>query len=651
MQELDKETVSAQLAAVEDVKSFLDDLFFHAPVGFAICDPEGRTVTANQEFLRLFGSIPPPEYSILKDEQLENQGFKAMILRSFAGETITTPVFWFDPRDVEHVSVSEGRRVAVSMTTFPLRNRQGQIEYVAATYRDHTEEMLAMQRIEAERDRFRALFASILDGILLMDQSGVMVEGNPAAAQILGLDVADIVTHDLMGLVEAPASLKRDWERFLAQGQLCAETRIQRPDGSVREIEYQFISQFAPGLFLAMLRDVTEQKQLQQEREKLAEQLRQSQKLESIGQLAGGVAHDFNNLLTVINGFSELLLADTIPELSAAEAIQQIYQAGQHAAALTTQLLAFGRKSILQPRQHQLNETVLKLEKMLRRLLREDIEIELRLAEGLNSVLIDPGQFEQVMMNLMLNARDALPDGGLVLIETANILLDQAYDQTHAEIKAGSYVLLTISDNGVGMDETTRQRIFEPFFTSKSEGQGTGLGLSTVHGIVRQSGGHIFVYSELGHGTSFKLYFPSLHGEQRELAATSAVTVLPEGQETVLLVEDVKEVRAFARLVLESCGYHVLEAASGPEAMALFQGQMAAVSLLITDVIMPKMSGTRLAGALQTLNPGLKVLYVSGYTDDAVLRYDILAQGIPFLAKPFTPSQLACKVRDVLDTS
>lgn len=546
--EIDIQTVSEQLSAVTDIKSFLGGLFAHAPVGFAVCNAKGNHIASNQAFLDLFGSLPPREYNILHDEQIQNQGLREMFLRSFQGETITTPIFWFDPRQVEHIHIKQGNRVAISMTTFPVRNPEGHIEYVIATYRDHTQEVLAREHAEAERDRYKELYA-----------------------------------HN---------------------------------------------------------------QQLQLERESLSDQLRQAQKIEAIGRLAGSVAHDFNNLLTVINGFSELLLADLPPDQPAIEALEQIYQAGQQAAALTNQLLAFGRKSVLNPVALDLNKSVRRLEKMLRRILPDNIEMSLELSSELQQVLIDPSQFEQVIMNLVINARDAMPAGGLILVRTANVSLDEHYGQTHAEIEAGEYVMLTVSDNGTGMDANTREHIFEPFYTTKPEGQGTGLGLSTVHGIVRQSGGHIFVYSEPEHGTSFKLFFPA------QISQTAPQTeVLPEalleGHETVLLVEDVQDVRSFVRLVLESCGYRVLEAPNGPEALANFPTGVG--DLLISDVIMPGMSGPKVAETLQALHPQLKVLYLSGYTDDAVLRYGILTSGTPFLAKPFTPSQLARKVREVLD--
>ncbi|HEY9843342.1 MAG TPA: PAS domain S-box protein, partial [Candidatus Obscuribacterales bacterium] len=317
MNEIDIETISGELEAIEDIKAFLTGLFAHAPVGFAVCDAGGYCVSVNQKFYDIFGSKPPPDYSLLKDEQTANAGLREMILSSFQGQTITTPVIWFDPREVQHTKVEEGRRVAFSMTTFPIRNRQGVIEYVACTYSDHTEEVLAREaaeaereRVLAERDRFRALFESILDGIVLLDQAGRFVSANPAAGRILGLPPDQLPGHSYAEFALDQEALEVSWQRFLEQGQLRGEALFQRPDQSRATIEYEFISQFAPGLYLSLLRDISEKKQLQREREKLSEQLRQSQKIEAIGRLAGSVAHDFNNLLTVINGYSELLLGE-----------------------------------------------------------------------------------------------------------------------------------------------------------------------------------------------------------------------------------------------------------------------------------------------------------------------------------------------------
>ena len=510
---------------------------------------------------------------------------------------------------------------------------------------------------EENRRLFEAAFEHTSICKTIVRASGRFYAFNQAFCNFLGYDRQEL------GLLSiADLSLPEDYAEDLAQFQLLLEGKISSYQIEKRYIHksgktlwgllYVTVVRNAAGAIeylFGEIQDITQSKRLESEHARLEEQLRQAQKIEAIGKLAGSVAHDFNNLLTVINGFSELLLADQSENSPTLEALQQIYQAGQRAAALTSQLLAFGRKSILKPSRIALNSVILKLEKMLKRLLREDIEIELQLGQDLAEVLIDPTQFEQVVMNLVINARDALPTGGLVLIQTAMIQLDESYDQTHAEVQVGRYLMLAVSDNGIGMDETTREQIFEPFYTTKQEGQGTGLGLSTVHGIVSQSGGHIFVYSEPGLGTTFKIYFPADAEASSADLAKPAALALPEGSETVLLVEDVAEVRAFVRLVLESCGYRVIEAASSSEALALYPGHQADCRLLISDVIMPRMSGAKLAEALQSLNPDLKVLYISGYTDDAVLRYGILTSGIHFLAKPFTPGQLAHKVREVLD--
>lgn len=648
-------SVSQRLPDLSQLTPFLDGLFNHAPVGFAVYSCQGQCLTVNETFIDLFGLAPPPEYNLFQDDLAERLGVLGMLRQSLAGETVTIPVFWYDPRDLKTVSIPDARRVAISLTSFPIKGTEGQIEYVVVTYRDQTDEVLAREQAEAERDRFKSLFAGILDGIVILDEEGRFVEANPAACRLFGRDLDSIPGMSYLEVCADPETVPTRWQAFLESGQLSGQTRIRRLGGEVRLVEYELLSSYEPGLYLSVMRDITEKVQLRQEREKLAAQLRQAQKIEAIGRMAGSVAHDFNNLLTVINGYTELLLAhhdvaaqQGEPDQEAFEALEQIYQAGQQAASLTSQLLAFGRKSLLQPVETELNPILLKLEKMLQRLLREDIELEIRLADDLERVLIDPSQFEQVVMNLVLNARDAMPTGGLLLIQTANVELDDLYDQTHADVKSGPYVMLAVSDNGAGMDEETRQQIFEPFFTTK-DSQGTGLGLSTVHGIVRQSGGHIFVYSELEHGTTFKVYFPCVSEQKTPEHVPSAELSLPGGRETVLLVEDVAGVRGFAKIVLESCGYRVLEAASGPEAIELYGAEAEKIDLLISDVIMPKLSGPQLATAMQALNPKLRVLYISGYTDDAVLRYGILHTGIPFLAKPFTPSKLAHKVRSILD--
>jgi PAS domain S-box-containing protein len=387
---------------------------------------------------------------------------------------------------------------------------------------------------------------------------------------------------------------------------------------------------------------------LERERE---EQLRQSQKMEAVGQLAGGIAHDFNNLLTAINGYSELTMMQLKAEDPLRHNIEEIKKAGDRAASLTRQLLAFSRKQVLQPKVIDLNLLVEEIEKMLRRLIGEDIDLQTLLDTELGSIKADPGQIEQVIMNLVVNARDAMPQGGKLIIETGNVFLDEEFVRQHIATHSGHYVMLAVSDTGIGMNEQTQARIFEPFFTTKEVGKGTGLGLSTVYGIVKQSGGNIWVYSEVGQGTTFKVYLPRIDEGAEEYRRNTEEEDALQGIETVLLAEDEEMVRKLSRQVLEMYGYQVLEAANGGAALLICERYQGKIDLMLTDVIMPEMSGRELADRLNHLRPDMKVLFMSGYTGDAIVDRGILGEDENFIQKPFTPNALAQKVREVLDKS
>jgi signal transduction histidine kinase len=387
----------------------------------------------------------------------------------------------------------------------------------------------------------------------------------------------------------------------------------------------------------------------EKEREALQEQLRQSQKMEAIGRLAGGVAHDFNNLLTVIKGYSQLSLAEIKEDNPLRENVEEIRKASDRAADLTRQLLAFSRRQIMEMGVLDLNMYVQNLDKMLRRLISEDIELVSILAKDLGRVRTDPGQIEQVIMNLVVNARDAMPSGGKLTIETANVELDQAYARAHVAVKPGRYVMISVSDTGVGMTPEIRDRVFEPFFTTKEKGKGTGLGLSTVYGIVKQSEGNIWVYSEPGRGTSFKIYLPLVDEPLEELKEKVPKGELPRGSETILIVEDEEDVLKLTGAILRRQGYHVLETTSGEEALKVCKEKKELFHLLLTDVVMPQMSGRQLAEELKQVCPDFRVLYMSGYTDNAITHHGILERGMNYLQKPFTVDSLARKVREVLD--
>ena len=385
------------------------------------------------------------------------------------------------------------------------------------------------------------------------------------------------------------------------------------------------------------------------ERERAQEgQLRQSQKMDSIGQLAGGVAHDFNTLLTAITGYSELALRKLPEDNSVRKYIEQIKKAGVRAASLTNQLLAFSRKQVLQSKVLDLNHIVSDMDKMLQRLIGEHIDLVSRPLADLGRIKADPGQIEQVIMNLVVNARDAMPSGGKITIETGHKYLDEDYAREHLSVKPGHYVVLAVSDTGIGMDAATEKLIFDPFFTTKEVGKGTGLGLSTVYGIVKQSGGNIWVYSEIGKGTTFKIYLPRV--DQVGVVEDAAVLVtLPPGTETVLLVEDEEMVRTLSQEILEDSGYRVVVATNGKEGLRVCQEFSGHIDLMITDMVMPEMSGRQLAEQVALLRPETKVLFMSGYTDDAIVRHGILEENMPYMQKPFLPGDLALKAREVLD--
>jgi PAS domain S-box-containing protein len=385
------------------------------------------------------------------------------------------------------------------------------------------------------------------------------------------------------------------------------------------------------------------------DRKHLADQLRQAQKMQAVGELAGGVAHDFNNLLMVVKGHAEMLL-DRLPKSSPQRSnVEQIQTAAERAASLTAQLLAFSRKQVLQPRVLDLNEVVGGMIQMVSRVIGENIELAFMPGATLGNVKADPSQLEQVVLNLVVNARDAMPREGRLTIETASVELDKNYTVQHAVVEPGPYVMLTVTDTGCGMDAKTQARIFEPFFTTKEQGKGTGLGLATVYGVIKQSGGYIWVYSEIGCGTTFKIYLPKITAKIEELAALKPIPAPASGSETILFVEDEQSVRELVREYLSARGYSVLEASDGIQALDIASAHPGAIQLLITDVVMPRLSGRELASQVATARRNLKVLYISGYTDDSIFRHGVLEGGMEFLQKPFNLRTLAQKIREILD--
>jgi PAS domain S-box-containing protein len=524
-----------------------------------------------------------------------------------------------------------------------------------ATARDVTERWAAEEEAWRLRRRNELLLECAGEGIYGLDLEGRVTFINPKGASIVGYEVAELIGAPMHARCH---HTREDGGPF--PGEECPIHAAMR-DGAVRAVDddvmwtkdgvavpVEYVStpirDEGGGVTGAVVvfRDITERRRLER-------MIQQSQKLEAVGRLAGGVAHDFNNMLGVITGYGELMRRQLDADHPARPRLEHILKAAQRAAGLTRQLLAFSRKQVVQPRLLDLNAVVGDLDKMLHRVIGEDVELELRAGEGLGAVKADPTQLEQVIVNLVVNARDAMPKGGHLTIETANADLDEAYAAAHPPAQAGRFVMLAVSDTGVGMDEETQRRIFEPFFTTKPPGEGTGLGLATVYGIVKQSDGYIWVYSEPGRGTTFKVYLPRVDEEPESLAPSVPAATLPRGNETVLVVEDLESLREVIREALQEQGYTLLLASHGEDALALARRHDGPINLMLTDLVMPKLGGVDLARQIASLRPEMRVVYMSGYTDGAISRQGALPPGTVLLEKPFTADRLARAVREALD--
>jgi PAS domain S-box-containing protein len=524
---------------------------------------------------------------------------------------------------------------------------------------DITERRTASEALRGSEKKYRQLHESLRDAFVRVAMDGRIMEFNDSYRKMLGYAADELQALTYIDLTP------ENWhagEAAIVQTQILPkgysdiyEKEYRRKDGTVFPVELRTFllrdDAGTPSGMWAIVRDLTERKQAEQERRALEEQLRQSQKMEGIGRLAGGVAHDFNNLLTSIIGHTELMLM-TLKETDPLTAdLEEIKKAANRAAGLTRQLLAFSRRQMLQPKVLDLNLVIEDLGKMLKRLIGEDVELSTVPQPGLGLVKVDPGQIEQVIVNLVVNARDALPGGGKLTIETSNVEFHQAQAYKHVEMEAGSYVLLAITDDGLGMDEETQDHIFEPFFTTKELGKGTGLGLSTVYGIVKQSGGYVWVYSEPGQGTTFKIYFPRSAREGEKTDQENAIGKPSGGSETILLVEDDAQVRRMTGAILEKFGYRVLETRNGEEALRTVKEEGGPIHLMITDMVMPLMGGRELGRRMRTLRPETKVLYMSGYSSVGINQNGFLEPASHFLQKPFSLEGLARKIREILDDS
>jgi PAS domain S-box-containing protein len=513
----------------------------------------------------------------------------------------------------------------------------------------------AQELLEKERETFFPILHKAPYGIALIDNDGNFNYINPAFTNITGYTLEDIFTrkdwfHRASPFPEYRQEIINSLKRDVIQKSVERIFSIVCKKGEIKEIE------FKPTLLdddriVVILSDITERKRAEKEKAALQEELRQSQKMEAIGRLAGGIAHDFNNLLTVISGNCELSFLQLKGRDPLKENIQEIKRAADRATSLTRQLLAFSRRQILEPKVLDLNTIIKDLDKMLRRVIGENIKLVTLLSDGLGTVRTDPGWMEQVIINLALNARDAMPSGGKLIIETTNVELGESYAQSHVAMKPGRHVKLCVRDTGTGMSPEVRERLFEPFFTTKAKGKGTGLGLSTVYGIVMQSGGNICVHSEPGLGTTFEIYLPRVDESLEEMREKVTREEPPHGSETILVVEDEEDVRSLLVQVLEMQGYTVLETSCGEDALEVSKNRKEPIHMILTDVVMTGMSGRQLADQLLPLQPKTKVLYMSGYTDNEIFHHGVLEEGTNYIQKPFTIDGLARQVREVLDNN
>jgi PAS domain S-box-containing protein len=648
---VESENTKVELKQIQELlekeRETMFPILHKAPYGIALIDTDGKFIYTNPAFTNITGytledifagrdwfhrASPFPEY-------------RQQIINSLKRDVIQ--------KGVEKVFSLVCKNGEIKEIEFkPTLLDDGRIVVI---FSDITERKGAEESLRESEENYRSLIESARDAIFTLSPTGMITSLNTAFEKITGWSCAEWIGKPFVSILH-PDDLRTATDLFghLLQGEMLPifELRVLFKSGGYGLGEFTVTPQIQKGIvkgFLGIARDITERKRAEEERATLQAELRQSQKMEAVGRLAGGIAHDFNNLLTVIGGNCQLSLLELKQGDPLKGNIEEIEAAADRATSLTRRLLAFSRRQILDMKVLDLNTIIRELDKMLRRVIGEDIELVTFLSDGLGTVKTDLGWMEQVIMNLVVNARDAMSSGGKLIVETTNVELGESYVHSHVAVKPGHYVMLSVSDTGVGMTPEVKERVFEPFFTTKDKGKGTGLGLSTVYGIVKQSGGDIGVHSEPGLGTTFKIYLPRVDESLEEMREKVTGKELPHGGETILVVEDEEDVRGLAVRVLERQGYTVLETSCGDDALVLMRERKEPIHMILTDVVMPRMNGRQLAERLIPLHPKMKVLYMSGYADNAIVHHSVLEEGVNYIQKPFSIDELARKVREVLD--
>ena len=644
----ERKTAEADLIQRERL---LNNIIDQNPHALWISDDKGTMIRINKaccDLLHIKEEQGIGKYNVLKDSIVSEQGLLPEVQSVFREGKTANFILEYDSAKLKHFKLDRTVQVILDVTIAPVKDEAGAITNAIIMHRDITETRKAVAALRKAKAYAENLVDSANAMIVVLDARGQIQVFNQMAEEITGYRRPDLLGRNWFEVLVPKDKYPEVWEVFRKTGGQVIPRTFENPivtkDGKERFISWQNTEIMEDGAFAGVISygiDITERKQLE-------EQLLRSQRMEAIGQLAGGIAHDFNNMLSVILGYAELIKSGLPQGHPMIKSAVEIEKAGLHSRDITRQLLAFSRKQIIAPKTTNLNKLIKNITKTLSQLIGENIDLRFFPGENLWKVRVDHSQVDQILINLAVNARDAMPAGGALTIETSNAYLDETYCVSHVECSPGYYVLLEVTDTGAGMDKEMLSHVFEPFFTTKEVGKGTGLGLATVYGIVKQNGGFINIYSELGKGASFKIYIPRMidSGEEEERTEEAPPSVR-SGR--VLLVEDDDMVRKMTAAILEKIGYSVIQSETPMEALTFCEKETASIDLLITDVVMPQMSGTELTDKIRKIKPGLKVLFMSGYTENVIVRQGVLKEGIHFVQKPFSMNDFARKVREAME--